>query len=429
MSKKIIEKVTAMEILDSRGNPTVEAIVVLDSGEEGVAKVPSGASTGSHEAWELRDGDKSRFGGKGVTEAVKHISREIANGVEGMDVMDLRAIDEKMLALDGTANKEKLGANAILAVSMACAQAGAVSVKKPLFMHLRELFWPELTNWLLPVPMMNVMNGGKHAVGSVDMQEFMVMPIGAPSFREGLRWSAEVYHKLQHILHEKDLPIGVGDEGGFMPKLDSHVQVLELMREAVQHAGYDLGRDFVLALDPAASEIFNEGHYDLKIEGLKLSTSEMIDLYEKWMQEFPIRSIEDGLSEDDWDGFKEMTERLGKKLQIVGDDLFVTNVKRLERGIEFGAANSVLVKPNQIGSVTETVDLIKMAQTAGFTAVISHRSGETDDTFIADLAVAANAGQIKTGSPARGERVAKYNRLLRITAILEEKAEYPQLWR
>lgn len=425
MSK--IDKIMGLETLDSRGNPTVEAMVVTDDGFEGWAAVPSGASTGSHEAHELRDEDMSRFGGKGVLKAMEHVENEIASALKGMEVMHQEEIDKKMLEVDGTEHKEKLGANAILGVSMAVARAAAASRKQQLYEYLREAFWSGESKWILPAPMMNVMNGGKHAVGSVDLQEFMIMPTGAPSFGEGLRWSAEVYATLKKTLHEMGLPVGLGDEGGFMPKMESHDQVLSLLVEAIEKTGYKPGSNFSLCLDPAASEVYENGKYVLKTEGKELDSAGMVELYAGWVSKYPIVSIEDGLSEDDWEGFGLMMEKLGEQIQIVGDDLFVTNMERLERGIREKAANSILIKLNQIGSLTETVEAIKKAHEAGMMAIVSHRSGETVDSFIADLVVAANAGQIKTGAPARSERVEKYNRLLRIEKMLGEKAEYAKM--
>jgi enolase len=422
-----ISGIHAIEILDSRGNPTIEATVITDSGASGVAMVPSGASTGTHEALELRDGDQSRFGGLGVLKAVANVEGSISQALLGMEVSDQEAIDRKMMEVDGTEHKESLGANAILAVSLATARAAAEVVQKPLYQYLREKFWSGETEYLMPVPMMNVLNGGKHAVGSVDLQEFMVMPIGANNFAEALRMSAEVYQKLKSIIHDKGLSVGVGDEGGFMPKMSSHEEVLQLLISAITGAGYKAGDQFAIALDPAASSFYKGEKYHLKTEGKVLSADEMIEMYKSWVNKYPIVSIEDGLFEDEWAGFTKMTSELGQAIQIVGDDLFVTNPTRLERGIKEKAANSVLVKLNQIGSLTETVMVIKMAMDAKMTAVVSHRSGETEDTFIADLVVAANAGQIKSGAPCRTERVAKYNRLLVIEKELQEKASFAQM--
>lgn len=427
MASAKITKISGIELLDSRGNPTVEARVEVEGGAVGSAIVPSGASTGTHEAHELRDGDKERYGGKGVIKAVGHVNGEIAEVLVGQDVREQKALDLAMIELDGTEHKEKLGANAILAVSMACARAAADVEEKRLFEYLRGVYWEDLSEWKMPVPMMNVMNGGKHAVGSVDLQEFMVMPVGASSFTEALRWSAEVYHGLKKILHGKGLPVGVGDEGGFMPKMESHEQVLELLIEAIEKSGYEPVMQFGLALDPAATEVFEDGKYNLKTERRELSSKEMVEMYKDWVSKFPVVSIEDGLAEDDWEGFELMTSEMGEKVQIVGDDLFVTNPDRLEKGIKRGTANSILIKLNQIGSVSETVEVIDKAHEAGMTAVVSHRSGETEDAFVADLVVASNAGQIKTGAPARTDRVAKYNQLLRIEQYLGEKAEYAKM--
>lgn len=414
MKDSIIKNISAQEILDSRGNPTVEAYVELVSGDIGWAAVPSGASTGSHEALELRDGDKNRYQGMGVLNAVSNVNTKIAPILIGQDALNQRELDQKMLILDPTPAKSSLGANSILSVSLAAARAASAYQKQELYKYLRDTFWPEKKDWLLPVPMMNVINGGKHAVGSVDLQEFMIMPIGKNTFTDTLRTGTEVFHTLKKIIHDKGLPVGVGDEGGFMPKMNSHQEVLELMKQAIEKTGYQLERDFVFALDPAATEVYENGKYNLKTEGKLLTSTEMVNLYSSWIQKYPIRSIEDGLAEDDWDGFKLLTSKLGRSVQIVGDDLFVTNPERLQKGIAEKAANSILVKLNQIGTLTETIDVINVAGKAGFTAVVSHRSGETEDSFIADLAVAGNCGQIKTGAPSRTDRIVKYNRLLRI---------------
>lgn len=422
MSK--IKKVEAMEVLDSRGNPTVEARVYTTNGHMGWAMVPSGASTGTHEALEMRDGGKKRYGGKGVLKAVKNVNTRIARVVKGMRVDDQRKLDERMIELDGTEHKTKLGANAILSVSMAASRAAASSKGMSLYRYLRRALWGSKGGWLMPVVMMNVLNGGKHAVGSVDLQEFMIMPIGAPSFAEGLRWGAEIYHGLKKILHGKGLPVGVGDEGGFMPKLKSHKQVLDLLVEAIERAGYKPGKQVAIALDPAASEVYDKGKYVLKTEGRKLSSEEMVRMYERWVRKYPIVSIEDGLAEDDWQGFRLQTEKMGDKIQIVGDDIYVTSIKRLQRGIEEKTTNSILIKLNQIGTVTETVEAINLALKNGMTAVVSHRSGETEDSYIADFVVAAGTGQIKTGAPCRSERVGKYNQLLRIEKELGKRAKY-----
>ena len=417
----VIELVYAREVLDSRGNPTVEVEVVLESGSVGRAIVPSGASTGAFEAVELRDGDKGRYIGKGVEKAVANVNEVIAPELEGMDAFDQPAIDALMIELDGTHNKGKLGANAILGVSMAVARAAAEDLGLPLFQYIGGVNAKQL-----PVPMMNILNGGEHADNSVDVQEFMILPVGAKSFKEGLRMGAEVFHSLKKVLSERGLACGVGDEGGFAPNLGSNREALELIVEAIEKAGYKPGDDVRLGLDVAATEMYDKETklYDLKHEGKKLTAEQMVDLYEEWVNNFPIVTIEDGLDEEDWDGWKVLTERLGKKVQLVGDDLFVTNTERLERGIEAGVANSILIKVNQIGTITETLDAIEMAKRAGYTAVISHRSGETEDTTIADLAVAVNAGQIKTGAPSRTDRVAKYNQLLRIEEMVGEQARY-----
>ena len=417
----VIEAVYAREVLDSRGNPTVEVEVVLESGSVGRAIVPSGASTGAFEAVELRDGDKGRYLGKGVEKAVANVNEVIAPELEGMDAFDQPAIDALMIELDGTHNKGKLGANAILGVSMAVARAAAEELGLPLFQYIGGVNAKQL-----PVPMMNILNGGEHADNSVDVQEFMILPVGAKSFKEGLRMGAEVFHSLKKVLSERGLACGVGDEGGFAPNLGSNREALELIVEAIEKAGYKPGDDVRLGLDVAATEMYDKETklYDLKHEGKKLTAEQMVDLYEEWVNNFPIVTIEDGLDEEDWAGWKILTERLGNKVQLVGDDLFVTNTERLERGIEAGVANSILIKVNQIGTITETLDAIEMAKRAGYTAVISHRSGETEDTTIADLAVAVNAGQIKTGAPSRTDRVAKYNQLLRIEEMVGEQARY-----
>ena len=415
-----IEDVIGREILDSRGNPTVEVEVLLMGGERGVAGVPSGASTGAHEAVELRDGDKHRYGGKGVLKAVEHVNDAIREAIVGLDASDQIMIDEVMIELDGTANKSSLGANAILGVSLAVAKAAANALQQPLYRYLGGV-----SARTLPVPMMNILNGGKHADNSTDMQEYMVLPVGAHTFREALRMGAEVYQGLKKVLHDKKLNTNVGDEGGFAPSLGSNREALEVIIAAIETAGYKPGVDICLGMDPASSEFYVNGKYELAREGRTLTSGEMVDLYEQWIAEYPIITIEDGLSEDDWDGWKILRERLGNRIQLVGDDLFVTNTTRLRRGIEERSANSILVKLNQIGTLTETLAAIEMAKRAAFTAVVSHRSGETEDTTIADLVVAVNAGQIKTGAPARSERVAKYNRLLVIEDELgEETARY-----
>src|SRR5712692_7755084 len=414
-----IEDVIAREILDSRGNPTIEVEVLLLGGERGVAAVPSGASTGIHEAVELRDGDKSRYGGKGVLKAVSNVNDTISEAIVGLDATDQILLDEVMIELDGTPNKSKLGANAILGASLAIAKAAANAQQQPLYRYLGGV-----SARTLPVPMMNILNGGKHADNSTDMQEYMVLPVGAPTFRDALRMGAEVYQGLKKVLHGKKLNTNVGDEGGFAPSLSSNREALEVIVAAIESAGYKPGVDIFLGMDPAASEFYQDGKYVLAREGRTLSSSEMVDLYEQWISEYPIITIEDGLSEDDWDGWKLMRQRLGNRIQLVGDDLFVTNTTRLKRGIQEQAANSILIKLNQIGTLTETWEAIEMAKRAAFTAVVSNRSGETEDTTIADLVVATNAGQIKTGATARSERVAKYNRLLVIEDELGEKSAH-----
>ncbi len=414
-----IEGIIAREILDSRGNPTVEVEVYVEDGSFGRAAVPSGASTGVHEALELRDGDKARYLGKGVTKAVENVNMVIADELLGWEVTDQKGIDEMMLALDGTPNKAKLGANAILGVSLAVAKAAADYLALPLFRYIGGTY-----AHVLPVPMMNILNGGKHAVDGPDLQEFMAMPVGAPTFAEALRWDAETYHALKSVLKSKGYGVGVGDEGGFAPSLKTNEEAIELIIEAIQKAGYEPGKDIWIAMDPAASEIYEDGKYNLKKEGRLLTSEEIVDFYAGWVEKYPIISIEDGLAEDDWEGFELMTARLGHKIQIVGDDLLVTNTERITRAIEEKAVNSVLIKLNQIGSLTETIAAVEMTHKHGWTAVISHRSGETEDTTIADLAVALNTGQIKTGAPCRSDRVAKYNQLLRIEELLGDQGTY-----
>jgi len=415
-----IQDVIAREILDSRGNPTVEVEVLLMGGARGVAAVPSGASTGAHEAVELRDGEKNRYGGKGVLTAVRNVNEAILEAIVGLNATDQVMLDEVMIKLDGTENKAKLGANAILGVSLAAARAAASALQQPLYRYLGGV-----SARTLPVPMMNILNGGKHADNSTDMQEYMILPIGAPTFRDALRMGAEVYHGLKKVLHGKKLNTNVGDEGGFAPSLSSNREALEVIVAAIESAGYKPGVDIFLGMDPAASEFYENGKYVLAREGRTLTSSEMVDLYEQWLREYPIVTIEDGLAEDDWDGWTHLRERLGDRIQLVGDDLFVTNTARLKRGIQEHSANSILIKLNQIGTLTETLAAIEMAKRAAFTAVVSHRSGETEDTTIADLVVATNAGQIKTGAPARSEHLAKYNRLLVIEEELgEETAHY-----
>lgn len=420
----VIMGVYAREILDSRGNPTIEVEVYLEDGTMGRAGIPSGASTGAFEAVELRDGDKSRYLGKGVLTAVNNVNEIIAPEVVGMNVFDQVEIDNLMIALDGTPNKAKLGANAILGVSMAVAKAAAESLGIPLYQYIGG------TNAkTLPVPMMNILNGGSHADNNVDVQEFMVMPVGATSFKEALRTGAEIYHNLKSVLTKKNLATGVGDEGGFAPNLGSNEEAIQVILEAIEKAGYKAGVDVMIALDVAATELWNgeTKKYDLAGEGKSLTSEEMVAYYEYLVDKYPIISIEDGLDEEDWAGWKMLTDKLGGKIQIVGDDLFVTNTERLAKGIQSGTANSILVKLNQIGSITETLDAIEMAKRAGYTTVISHRSGETSDSTIADIAVAVNSGQIKTGAPARIDRVEKYNQLLRIEEMLDTTSKYPGL--
>lgn len=414
-----ITDVFAREIMDSRGNPTVEVDVVLEDGSLGRAAVPSGASTGMFEAVELRDDDKSRYLGKGVLKAVENVNEIIAPEIVGMDALDQIGIDKLMLELDATPNKAKLGANAILGVSMAVAKAAAISLGLPLYQYLGGFNAKQL-----PVPMMNILNGGKHADNNVDIQEFMVMPVGAASFREALRMCAEIYHSLKKVLKDRGLSTAIGDEGGFAPNLASNEEALQVIVAAIEKAGYNPGEQVALALDVAASEIYDNGRYNLAGEGKIKTAAEMADYYAGLVEKYPVISIEDGIAEDDWDGWKLLTDKLGGKIQLVGDDLFVTNTERLSRGIASGTANSILIKVNQIGTLTETFDTIEMAKRAGYTCVISHRSGETEDATIADIAVAVNAGQIKTGAPARTDRVAKYNQLLRIEEELSSLAQY-----
>ncbi|HEU4563797.1 MAG TPA: phosphopyruvate hydratase [Gemmatimonadaceae bacterium] len=416
-----ILEIRAREILDSRGNPTVEADVILDSGVLGRAAVPSGASTGEHEALELRDGDSARYGGKGVRKAVQMVEERIAPALRGMDAVDQMAVDRAMLELDGTPNKGTLGANAILAVSLATARAAAEDLGLPLY---RYLGGPLART--MPVPMMNILNGGAHATNTVDFQEFMIVPVGADSFADALRMGAEVFHALKKVLVRRKLATGVGDEGGFAPDLANDEEALKVIIEAIESAGYRPGSQIALALDVAASELYKDGAYTFKKSGAGTRDAQgMIDLYARWLEEYPIVSIEDGLAEDDWDGWKALTQALGDRVQLVGDDLFVTNTERLARGIESGVATAILIKVNQIGTLTETLEAIELARSAGYLSVISHRSGETEDTFIADLAVGTGAGQIKTGSASRTDRVAKYNQLLRIEEQLGDAAEYP----
>jgi enolase len=430
MSTKIT-RVHARQVLDSRGNPTVEADVILESGAFGRAIVPSGASTGEHEALELRDGDKSKYLGKGVLKAVANVNGEIAKAVTGFDAADQRALDQKMIQLDGTATKSRLGANAILAVSMAAARAAAIAAKEPLYKYLARYSSDHSAN-LLPVPMMNILNGGAHADSSVDFQEFMAMPVGAPSFKEALRWGVEVFHSLKSALKKHGYSTAVGDEGGFAPSCKSNEEAIQIVLEAISAAGYKPGEQVAIALDPAASEFFDKpsGKYVFKKSDKSAHSSlEMADYWTKWVEKYPIVSLEDGMAEDDWSGWKTLTQAIGsknskKRVQLVGDDIFVTNTERLSRGINEGIGNAILIKLNQIGSVTETIQAIELARKAGFNSIISHRSGETEDTFIADLAVATAAGQIKTGSASRTDRIAKYNQLLRIEEELGSAARF-----
>ncbi|MCA9368659.1 MAG: phosphopyruvate hydratase [Pseudomonadales bacterium] len=418
-----IQKIWAEEILDSRGNPTVEATMILEDGTTVRSAVPSGASTGSHEALELRDGDPKRYRGKGVLQAVTNVNDVIAPALVGMDVTDQKALDAKMLELDGTPTKSKLGANAILSVSMAAVKAAAQSQGIPTYQYVARLFGRSETEFVMPIPMMNVLNGGKHALGSTDMQEYMIMPIGAPTVAEAVRWGAEVFHILGKMLKEKGFQTTVGDEGGYAPSLKRNEEPLELIIAAIEKAGYKPGEQIAIAQDPAASEFYEDGKYQLKTENRALTSEEMVALYAEWIEKYPIVSIEDGFAEDDWDGFAAQTAAMGARLQIVGDDLFVTNPERLQKGIDQKAANSILIKLNQIGTVSETIDAINLARENGMTAVVSHRSGETEDAFIADFVVGAGSGQIKTGSLCRSERIAKYNQLMRIERELGDKAK------
>lgn len=418
----MIKKIIAREVLDSRGNPTVEADVILTNGILGRAIVPSGASTGQREALELRDGDKSRYLGKGVLKAVNFINTEISDSLKGMDVSNQKAIDHKMIDMDGTDTKSRLGANSILAVSLACAHANAQNKNQSLF---RSFDFSE--TYQMPVPMMNIINGGEHANNSVDIQEFMIIPAGAPSFKEALRYGTEVFHHLKAVLEQKALNTAVGDEGGFAPDLKSNEEALEVIIEAINNAGYTPGKDIFIGIDAASSEFYKNGTYNLVSEGLKLTNSEFTEYLASWVEKYPIISIEDGMDENDWEGWEMLTQKLSNSVQLVGDDLFVTNSKILAKGIKNNIANSILIKVNQIGTLTETFDAMKMALDAGYTCVMSHRSGETEDTTIADLSVATNCGQIKTGSLSRSDRLAKYNRLLRIEEELGDEAKYPGL--
>jgi enolase len=416
----LIEEVWAREILDSRGNPTVEAEVILEDGTQGRAAVPSGASTGENEAVELRDGEPTRYSGKGVKKAVENVNEKIAYELEGLDVLDQTLIDKILIELDGTENKSNLGANAVLAVSMACARAAAAFQQMPLYRYIGGA-----NAKVLPVPMMNIINGGAHADNNVDFQEFMIMPVGAESFSEALRAGAEIFHNLKKVLSTKGYATSVGDEGGFAPNLKSNEEAIETILEAIDKAGYKAGEDILIALDPASSEFYIDGKYVFKkSDKRQLSSREMADFWISWTEKYPIISIEDGMAESDWDGWKYLTEKIGRRCQLVGDDLFVTNTRFLQKGIEVGAGNSILIKVNQIGTLTETLDTIELAKTNNMTCVISHRSGETEDSFIADLAVATNAGQIKTGSLSRSDRIAKYNQLLRIEEDLDLSARY-----
>jgi len=415
---KIVD-IKAREILDSRGNPTIEADVVLASGHIGSAMVPSGASTGEREAIELRDGDSSRYLGKGVLKAVEFVNTEIKAAVVGMDASDQAALDQKMLDLDGTENKGRLGANAILGVSMAAARASALEAGVPLYRHLNTS-----GKFVMPVPMMNIINGGSHADNSVDLQEFMILPVGAPTFKEAIRYGAEIFHNLAKVLKARGLATTVGDEGGFAPNLSSNEEAIEVILEAIEKAGYKAGEDIYLGLDAAASEFYKDGNYELSSEGKTLNATQMTDFFADWVERFPIISIEDGLYENDWEGWKGLTDKVGDKIQLVGDDLFVTNPATLKDGIAKGVANSILIKVNQIGTLTETLEAIDTAHAAGYTAVVSHRSGETEDTTIADLCVATGTGQIKTGSLSRSDRIAKYNRLMKIEEELGDDAVY-----
>ncbi len=415
-----IERIFAREILDSRGNPTVEVDVELSCGAMGRAAVPSGASTGAHEAVELRDGDKKRYSGKGTLNAVQNVNTRIAKEILGMDALDQAAVDHKMLELDGTPNKSKLGANAILGVSLAVARAAADAVGLPLYRYLGGV-----SAKILPVPMFNILNGGVHANWQgTDFQEYMICPVGAPNFREALRWGSEVYHALKAVLKSGGYSVGVGDEGGFAPALKSNAQAVEVILEAIKKAGYEPGKDIAIALDPASSSFFENGKYNLRSESRQISSEEMVALYADWVEKYPIVVIEDGLAEDDWAGWKLLNQKIGHKIELVGDDLFVTNVKRIAKGIEENAANAVLIKLNQIGSLTETIAAIEMAKKAGWGAMVSHRSGETVDSFIADFTVAMATGHLKTGAPCRGERVEKYNQLMRIEEELGSGAVY-----
>jgi len=425
MNKKI-KSVIGREILDSRGNPTIEVDIILSDGTMGRAAVPSGASTGENEALELRDGDKKRFLGKGVLKAVKNINDVIAKKIKGMDVTNQQLIDETMIKLDGTEFKSKLGANAILGVSLAVCRAAANVLGLPLYDYIRKVYSIKVKDYILPVPMMNILNGGAHADNNVDLQEFMIVPAGAKSFKEALRYGAEVFHNLKQVLKSKGYNTAVGDEGGFAPNLSSNAEAVEVILEAIEKAGYKSGKEIFIALDPAASEFYEDGKYilDGEPENKEKTSSEMVEFYKQWVEKYPVISIEDGMSEKDWSGWQLLTQSVGKKIQLVGDDIFVTNPKIFNKGIEQGIANAILIKLNQIGSLTETVEAVNLAYKNGYRAVISHRSGETEDTFIADLSIALNTGQIKTGSTSRTDRICKYNQLLRIEEQLGKKAQY-----
>ena len=418
-----ITAIFAQELLDSRGNPTVEATITLENGITARGAVPSGASTGSHEALELRDEDTTRYGGKGVLKAVANITDTIAPALIGTNVTNQVALDEAMLVLDGTPTKSVLGANALLAVSMAATKAAALAQNKPLYVYIAELFGKPTDQFFLPVPMMNVLNGGKHATNSADMQEFMIMPVGAPTMAEAVRYGAEIFHTLGKMLKKRGLTTTVGDEGGYAPSLSSNQEPLDLIMEAISKTGYEPGTQIAIALDPAATELFENSAYSLAVENTTLSSQELVERYAQWAADYPIVSIEDGLAEDDWEGTKLLTDSIGKSVQIVGDDLFVTNPERLQLGIDRGVANSILVKLNQIGTVTETIRTMQLAEKNGYTSIVSHRSGETEDTFIADFVVGSGAGQIKTGSLSRSDRVAKYNQLMRIEKELGSRAQ------
>jgi enolase len=421
-----IKDVFAREVLDSRGNPTIACEVVLDNSVHSLGFVPSGASTGKNEALELRDGDKARFGGKGVLKAVANVNGPIKEAVAGMDPSDLYAVDRRMIELDNTPNKSNLGANAMLSVSLATAKAASKSAKMPLYIYLSELLGKKTTNFTMPIPFMNILNGGKHAVGSTDFQEFMIVPVKFENFHECVRAGAEIYHTLGKILNERNYQPLVGDEGGFAPSLFSNEQAMELLMMAISEAGYNPGESVFIALDPAASRFFSEDIYQLHRENLSLTTGQMIDFYQKWTEKYPIISIEDGLAENDWNGWRDLTQRVGDHVELIGDDLYATNIELLKKGIEYKSSTGILIKPNQIGTLSETLETIKYAEKAGYKAIVSHRSGETEDDFIADLAIACGCGSIKAGAPCRSERTAKYNRILEIETKLGDKAKLAQ---